>query len=103
MRRVVVGALAPLLIATMIPASAFAASQRNLDSRYQEHILGMTDQDQFLFDDGCVGGTSSHDPLYMVVPLTDPPSAQSACSARTGAPIVANAAGITCWQPTAEA
>src|SRR3954447_20838875 len=103
MRRMVVGVLAPLLIATMIPATASAASPKQLIKGYNEQILGMTDTDQFLFDDGCVGGTSSHDPLYIVVPLTDPPSAQGACSATTGAPIIVSPAGITCWQPTSEA
>jgi len=87
----------------IFPGVTSAASRERLVSGYQEKLLGMTDTDQFLFDDGCAGGTSSHDPLFMVVPLTDPPSAQSACTARTGAPIFANAAGVTCWQPTAEA
>src|SRR3954447_21890790 len=76
---------------------------KQLIKGYNEQILGMTDTDQFLFDDGCVGGTSSHDPLYIVVPLTDPPSAQGACSATTGAPIIVSPAGITCWQTTLEA
>jgi hypothetical protein len=103
MRKIFVGALAPLLMVAMFPVSASAANRERLVAGYQEKLLGMTDTDQFLFDDGCVGGTSSHDPLFMVVPLTDPPSAQGACTARTGAPIFANAAGVTCWQPTAEA
>jgi hypothetical protein len=36
----------------------------------------------------------------MGVPLTDPPSAEAACTVAKGARIVINAAGTTCWQPT---
>ena len=60
----------------------------------------MVESDQFLFDDGCVGGTSKNDPLYITVPLTDPPTAEAACTVSKDARIVITAAGFTCWQPT---
>ena len=60
----------------------------------------MTESDPWFFDDGCIGGTSKDDPLYMLVPSTDPPTSESACSVSDDAPIVITAAGITCWLPT---
>ncbi len=70
---------------------------------YQRQLLGMTESDPWFFDDGCIGGSSKDDPLYMLVPITDPPTTESACSVSKGARIVIIAAGFTCWQPTLKA
>lgn len=67
---------------------------------YQRQLIGMTESDPWLFGDGCIGGTSKDDPLYMLVPLTDPPSAESSCAVSEDARIVVAAAGFSCWQPT---
>ncbi len=112
------GVATALLAMTVAPVTASAAPRSNqprsdnsepehspkaLLNGYQRQLIGMTESDQWLFDDGCIGGTSEDDPLYMLVPLTDPPSTESACSASHDAPIVITAAGFTCWQPTLQA
>jgi len=119
MRRIMAGlAAAAALAMTVVPGVASADSgsghsgSDNSGSKhspsallegYHEQILSMVESDQFLFDDGCVGGTSKNDPLYMVVPSTDPPSATSACTVSKDARIVITAAALTCWQPTRKA
>ena len=112
MRRIISGVAAALLAVTLTPTSAWAKdhpesshsgsrhSPRALVNGYQRQLLGMTADEQWLFDDGCVGGSSDEDPLYMSVPLTDPPSTASACTVSDDARIVIVAAGFTCWQPT---
>jgi hypothetical protein len=67
---------------------------------YQRQLIGMTEADPWLFDDGCVGGSSKDDPFYMLVPQPDVPSTESACTVSDDARIVVSAAGFTCWQPT---
>ena len=115
MRRIMSGVAAALLAVTLTPTTAWAkdhSESRNSGSRhspralvngYQRQLLGMTEDDQWLFDDGCIGGSSDEDPLYMLVPLTDPPSTGSACAVSDDARIVIVAAGATCWQPTLKA
>lgn len=117
MRRFMSGIAAALLAVTITPATASAKdndhsessssgsrhSPRALVNGYQRQLLGMTEDDQWLFDDGCIGGSSEDDPLYMSVPLTDPASTVSACSVSEDARIVIAAAAFTCWQPTLKA
>jgi hypothetical protein len=118
MRRIMAGVAAAMLAMTMAPTTAAADSgsghsgSDNTGSKhsptalmngYHRQLLGMTEDDPWFFDDGCIGGSSKDDPLYMLVPITDPPTAESACSVSKGAPIVITAAGFTCWQPTLEA
>jgi hypothetical protein len=115
MRRIMAGVAAALLAITVVPGAASAdsgsdhSSSDNSGSKhsptallkgYQRQLIGMTESDPWLFDDGCIGGTSKDDPLYMVVPSTDPATTESACSVAKGARIVITAAGFTCWQPT---
>lgn len=109
------GVAAALLVVALTPTMAWAkdhSESRNSGSRhspralvngYQRQLLGMTQDDQWFFDDGCIGGSSDNDPLYMLVPLTDPASTESACAASDDARIVIVAAGLTCWQPTLKA
>lgn len=85
-----------------LPGVASAGQAPNLLEGFHRQLIGMVDSDPWLFDDGCVGGTSAKDPLYVVVPSTDPATATSACSARVGAPIVVAAASISCWDVTLE-
>ena len=112
MRRIMSGVAVALLAVTLTPITASAKDRDDSGSRqspralvngYQRQLLGMTEDDQWLFDDGCIGGSSDEDPLYMLVPLTDPPSTESACSVSDDARIVIVAAGFTCWQPTLKA
>ena len=108
------GVAAALLAMTVAPvaASADSGSGHSADNSgskhsptalmngYHRQLIGMTESDPWFFDDGCIGGTSKDDPLYMVVPSTDPPTSESACSVSDDARIVITAAGLTCWQPT---
>ncbi|MEP7203633.1 MAG: hypothetical protein ABI894_13550 [Ilumatobacteraceae bacterium] len=111
------GVAAALLATTLAPTSVSAdrgshESQSKSESKqsptallngYQRRLIGMTESDPWLFDDGCIGGSSKKDPLYMLVPLTDPPSTESACTVDEDARIIIAAAGFTCWQPTFDA
>jgi hypothetical protein len=118
MRRIMAGIAAAVLAITMAPRTALAepgsghSGSENSGSKhsptalmkgYQRQLLGMTEGDPWLFDDGCIGGSSKDDPLYMLVPLTDPPTTESQCSVSKGARVVIAAAGFTCWQPTLKA
>ena len=115
MRRIAAGfaiaALAMVVVpgvASAKPESGHSGSDKSSSQQsptgllegYQRQLLGMTEADPWLFDDGCVGGTSKNDPLYMVVPSTDPATTDSACSVSKGATIVITTGGFTCWQPT---
>ena len=120
MRRTIVGIAAAVLAIAVAPVAAVADSGSGhsgsghsgsgnsgsnhsptaLLEGYQRQLLGMTESDPWLFDDGCVGGTSKDDPLYMVVPGTDPATTESACSVSKDARIVVTTGGFTCWQPT---
>jgi hypothetical protein len=102
------GVAAALLAMTVVPGTASADSDNSgskhsptaLVKGYHRQLIGMTESDPWFFDDGCIGGTSKEDPLYMVVPSPDPPTTESACSVTKGARIVITAASLTCWQPT---
>ena len=105
MRRIAAGFAIAALAMVCVPgvASADSGSTHSptaLLQGYQSQLLGMTDADPFLFGDGCIGGTSKDDPLYMLSPSTDPATTEAACSVSKNARVVITAAGITCWQPT---
>ena len=115
MRRTIVGVAAAVLAIAVTPVAAVADSgsghsvSSNSGSKhsptallqgYQRQLLGMTESDPWLFDDGCVGGTSKDDPLYVVVPGTDPATTESTCSVSRDARVVVATGGFTCWQPT---
>lgn len=86
-----------------LPGVVSAGRGPGLAEGFHRELIGMVDSDPFLFDDGCIGGTSRTDPLYVVVPFTDPATLESTCSARVGAPIFVAAAALSCWNTTAKA
>jgi len=89
------------LAVAALPGVASAGHGPGLVEGFHRRLIGMVESDPFLFDDGCIGGASRTDPLYVVVPSTDPATPTSACSARADAPIVVAAASISCWDTTA--
>ena len=107
MRRMLVGVVAALFTIAVAPVAASAGaggdgspSHLGLFNHFQRELIAMTESDQWLFTDGCIGGANKHDPLNIVVPSTDPATTESACSVKKGAPIVISSAAFTCWEPT---
>jgi hypothetical protein len=66
-------------------------------------ILGTTDADPWLLDDGCTGGTGEKDPGFFVAPISDGPVSTAQCVVHEDAPLVFVPAGVTCWQATLSA
>lgn len=107
MRRIFVSFITAILALSIIPISASANTGAptawQLVNSYHRALMGTTESDPWIFDDGCTGGSSAHDPAFMLVPIVDPPVAESSCSVRAGAPVVVVPAGVTCWLPTLKA
>ena len=94
MRRTVMGVIvgSAVLVGVALPAGAEPA---NLYRGFAAAVITMTNADPWLLDDGCTGGTSSKDALYVIAPGD---TTASECTAAEGAPVVAVPAGSFCWQ-----
>jgi hypothetical protein len=107
MRRILVGAMVALATIGTMPMVASAggggSSERELVDGLARALIGMSDSDPWFFDDGCIGGETSREPLNVIVPSTDPATTESSCTVHKGAPIVVSAAGLSCWQPSLHA
>lgn len=102
MRRIIVGVVTTLLTVGALPGLTSASNATRLVDGMQRALIGMTESDPWLFDDGCTGGKTAKDPVYMLVPNSETPTTQSKCTVRFGAPIVISAAAFTCWDVTLE-
>lgn len=102
MRRVIISVLTICSVLAAAPDGVTASSpQRDrgstLINAYQRQLLGTSEADPWLFDDGCIGGTSHRDPAFMLVPFTETPVTESACTIDRHATLVIVPDGFTCF------
>jgi hypothetical protein len=102
MRRFVISLVATCSIVVFSPGGALASPEQPtrgsaLINTYQRQVLGTSESDPWLFDDGCIGGTSHRDPAFIVVPLTDPAPPTSTCTIDRHATLVVVPDGATCF------
>jgi hypothetical protein len=108
MKRIMVSAsiVAALLLGSTARASAdqhgggAQARGNALVNAFNLAILGTTEADPWILDDGCTGGTSEKDPGFFMAPIADGPVSTAHCVVHEDAPLVFVPAGVTCWQAT---
>src|SRR3954453_12785805 len=75
--------------------AAAAAAPASVFRGFAEAVITTTNADPWIGDDGCVGGTSLKDPLYIIAPGD---TTMSTCTAVARTPVVIVAAGFFCWE-----
>jgi hypothetical protein len=108
MKRILISA--SIVTALLFGSAAGASAERHggkaktsgnkLMLAWNEALLSASESNPWVAENGCTGGTGEKDPGFIVMPFTNPPSAESSCTFHEDAPLVFVVGGVTCWQPT---